>query len=103
MSFTDVGASGGRSAAAERAAISSRTRRRLDQEKVKCMQRYEAREQRVLKTLNYCLTALEQLEGWAVFAIFPTDEIHTGDRYFQQHMNTNFPCFSYVPTLPCEI
>jgi len=34
----------------------------------------------VLKTLNYCLTALEQLEGWAVFAIFPTDEIHKGDR-----------------------
>jgi len=68
----------------QRVAISSRTRRRLDQEKVKCMQRYEAREQRVLKTLNYCLTALEQLEGWAVFAIFPTDEIDKGDRYFHQ-------------------
>jgi len=78
---THHGSIGGATAAAQRAVISSRTRRRLDQEKVKCMQRYEAREQRVLKTLNYCLTALEQLEGWAVFAIFPTDEIHSGDRY----------------------
>jgi len=66
------------------ATIIGRTRRRLDQEKVKCMQRYEQREQRVLKTLNYCLTALERLESWAVFAIFPTDEIRTGDRYFHQ-------------------
>ena len=78
------GAGACQGAAVHRAAITSRTRRRLDQEKVKCMQRYETREQRVLKTLNYCLTALEQLEGWAVFAIFPTDEIHTGDRYFHQ-------------------
>jgi len=60
--------------------IVSRTRRRLDQEKARCMQRYEAREQRVLKTLNYCVTALERLESWAVFAIFPIDEIRTGDR-----------------------
>ena len=66
------------------AVIVSRTRRRLDQEKVKCMHRYEAREQRVLKTLNYCITALERLESWAVFAIFPIDEIRTGDRYLCQ-------------------
>jgi len=61
-------------------AVICRTRRRLDQEKTKCMQRYEAREQRILKTLNYCLTALEKLESWAVFAIFPTDENSKGDR-----------------------
>ena len=87
MSVVDVGlhgANAGQGAAVQRAVISARSRRRLDQEKVKCMQRYEAREQRVLKTLNYCLTALEQLEGWAVFAIFPTDEIQSGDRYFHR-------------------
>jgi len=84
MSVVDValhGANAVQGAAMQRAVISARTRRRLDQEKVKCMQRYEAREQRVLKTLNYCITALEQLEGWAVFAIFPTDEIQSSGRY----------------------
>ena len=87
-------------AALQRAAISGRTRRRLDQEKVKCMQRYEAREQRVLKTLNYCLTALEQLEGWAVFAIFPTDEIGTRDRYFDRQIAC---IFSYNPIQNCSL
>ena len=70
--------------------IIGRTRRRLDQEKVKCMQRYEAREQRVLKTLNYCLTALERLESWAVFAIFPIDEIRSADRYISVKTSLRF-------------
>ena len=45
-----------------------------------CMERYQAREQRVLSTLSYCMTALEQLQSWAVFAIFPTDE-QNSDKY----------------------
>jgi len=97
MSVVDVGLHGANAmqgAAVQRAIISARTRRRLDQEKVKCMQRYETREQRVLKTLNYCLTALEQLEGWAVFAIFPTDEIHPGTRYFLTKIYTLVEIFS---------
>jgi len=80
MSVIDGGGAPGGGQQGSAAVIISRTRRRLDQEKVKCMQRYEAREQRVLKTLNYCVTALERLQSWAVFAIFPIDEIRTGDR-----------------------
>jgi len=97
MSVVDC-AGDGQGGVTQRSAINNRTRRRLDQEKVKCMQRYEAREQRILKTLNYCLTALEQLQGWAVFAIFPTDEIHKGDRYFRQKIvySTCLIHFSYT-------
>lgn len=98
MSAADggVAAAGGKQQGTAAAIIISRTRRRLDQEKVKCMQRYEAREQRVLKTLNYCLTALERLEGWAVFAIFPIDEIRTGDRSIRHNSPTISVVFGKV-------
>ena len=37
---------------------------------------------RVVATLEFCMTALEQLRSWAVFAIFPTDE-NQKDKYVQ--------------------
>src|SRR6218665_219046 len=60
--------------------IVARTRRKFEELKETCMERYVSREQRVVVTLNFCMTALERLEGWALFAIFPTDELD-GEKY----------------------
>lgn len=40
------------------------------------MERFSNRERRIVLTLNFCITTLEKLGGWAAFAIFPTDELN---------------------------
>jgi hypothetical protein len=54
------------------------------------MERYVAREQRVVTTLNFCLAALERLESWALFAIFPSDELEA-DQYVR-FVEQRFAC-----------
>ncbi|ESN98892.1 hypothetical protein HELRODRAFT_162358 [Helobdella robusta] len=57
-----------------------------------CIERFVTREQKILTTLNFCITALEKLEGWAVFAIFPTDELD-GEKYLL-FVEERFSCVS---------
>ena len=60
--------------AAADAQLLGRLRRKFEKLEETCMERYQTREQRVISTLNFCMTALEQLQSWALFAIFPLDE-----------------------------
>ena len=57
--------------------IVSRTYKQLD-DLNDIIDRYAARQQMILDTLKYLITTLKSLEGWAVFAIFPSDDISDG-------------------------
>ena len=46
------------------------------------LERYKKREDKVVKCLNFCVGALEDLQAWAVFAIFPQDE-NQSEKYLQ--------------------
>ena len=56
--------------------MSESRQKRFVQLKEQCVERFSNRERRVALTLNFCVTALEKLGGWAAFAIFPTDELN---------------------------
>lgn len=57
--------------------IVSRALKQLD-ELNELVDRYTTREQTILETLKYLMTTLKSLEGWAVFAIFPSDNANDG-------------------------
>ncbi len=48
--------------------------RKFDKLEEQSMDRYEVREEKVVAAIMFCVTALEQLQNWAMFAIFPQDE-----------------------------
>ncbi|KAK2158249.1 hypothetical protein LSH36_174g06048 [Paralvinella palmiformis] len=60
--------------------VVARVRKKFQKLEETCMERYQAREHRVISTLDFCMTALEQLQKWALFAIFPLDE-QNSDKY----------------------
>ena len=53
---------------------SKKIREQKSQKKLLCYISFTSFNSRVVTTLDFCMTALEQLRSWAVFAIFPTDE-----------------------------
>jgi hypothetical protein len=64
----------------EAAPLVGKIRRKFEKLEKICQDRYQARESRILDTLNYCMAALDQLHSWSLFAIFPLDEAHA-DQY----------------------
>ena len=61
-------------------AIASRALKQL-QELNEITDRYSTRQQTILQTLTYLMATLKSLEGWAVFAIFPSDNVSDGKTY----------------------
>ena len=55
--------------------------RRLEGLQRQGMERYQVREDKVISAVTFCVGALEQLQEWAMFAIFPQDERQSHDQY----------------------
>ena len=72
--------------------VLTRLKSRLEALETTTMERFEARQASILRILRFCISGLEQLQEWALFAIFPLDESN-GDAYLQfvQH---RFQCIS---------